>query len=250
MSNFILPFNRGITLKYIIRVCDIVTLPIEAVEPDVNRNEVLAENTTYFGPYFTRDKSNVFTILRLIMTFIPGWNVISKHATRRNGRQAYIDLKSHFQGSSYLDKMKTQATTWMTRTYYHGDRTKFTWENMFPFIWKHTSFFETGETLTECMKILNLCNGIRDSAMVENTIEAARTSQYANVTFQTYSNFTTEGISNRRSRQETFKHNLPRQVSDAQSWRSSQRRGRESVRGRGRSIGISYAGRGAQGSSF
>ena len=88
LSNFILPFNRGITLKYIIRVGDIVSLPIEAVKPGVNRNEVLVENTTHFGPYFTRDRSNVFTILRLIMTSTPGWNVISKHATRRNGRQA------------------------------------------------------------------------------------------------------------------------------------------------------------------
>ena len=142
LSNFILPFNRGITLKYIIRVGDIVTLPIEAVEPDVNRNEVLAENTTHFGPYFTRDKSNVFAILRLIMTSTPGWNVISKHAIRCNGRQSYMELKSHFQGSSYLDQMETQATTWMTRTYYHSDRSNFTWKTIFLLIWTHTNFIK------------------------------------------------------------------------------------------------------------
>ena len=63
------------------------------------------------------------------MTSTPGWNVISKHATRRNDRQAYMDLKAHFQGSSYFNLMKTQATTLMTKTYHHGDRSKFTWEN-------------------------------------------------------------------------------------------------------------------------
>lgn len=51
---------------------------------------------------------------------------------------------------------------------------------------EHELYKETGETLTESMKILNLRNGIRDSAMLENTIQAARTSQYANLTFQVY----------------------------------------------------------------
>ena len=88
--------------------------------------------------------------------------------------------------------------------------------------------------------------------MLENTIEAAKISRYTNLTFQSYANFVTEGVSNRHSRQETFIHNLPRQVSDAQSWRSSQGRGRKSARGRGRrrSKGISYAGREYQGPSF
>ena len=88
--------------------------------------------------------------------------------------------------------------------------------------------------------------------MLENTIEAARTSQYANLTFQAYTNFVTEEVSNRRSRQETFKHNIPRKVSDAQSWRSSQGRGRGIVRGRGRGRrkGNPYAGRGDIGPYF
>ena len=80
--------GRGITLDYIIRVGDIVNLPIEVAELNANSNEVLAENTTFLVPDLTRDNSNVFNILRIIMTSTPGWNVIFKHATRRNGRQA------------------------------------------------------------------------------------------------------------------------------------------------------------------
>ena len=98
----------------------------------------------------------------------------------------------------------------------------------------HELYKETGKTLTESMKILNLRNGIRDFAMLENTTEATRTPQYANLTLKAYANFVTEGVSNRRSRQETFKHNLPRQVSDTKTCRSSQGRGRVSVRERGR----------------
>eukprot|EP00559_Dactyliosolen_fragilissimus_P006128 CAMPEP_0184870302 /NCGR_PEP_ID=MMETSP0580-20130426/37042_1 /TAXON_ID=1118495 /ORGANISM="Dactyliosolen fragilissimus" /LENGTH=114 /DNA_ID=CAMNT_0027372315 /DNA_START=490 /DNA_END=835 /DNA_ORIENTATION=- len=45
------------------------------------------------------------------------------------------------------------------------------------------------------MKILNLKNGIRDAAMMENTLEAACTSALANSTFTNYVNFLTEGVS-------------------------------------------------------
>ena len=53
---------------------------------------------------------------------------------------------------------------------------------------EHELYKETGETLTESMKILNLRNGPRDYAILKNTIETARTSQYANHTFQAYAN--------------------------------------------------------------
>ena len=46
----------------------------------------------------------------------------------------------------------------------------------------HELYKETSETLTESMKILNLRNRIRDSAILEITIEAASTSQHANLT--------------------------------------------------------------------
>ena len=64
--------ERGISLEYTIRVRDIVTVPIEVAEPDINSNEVLSENTTLFEPYFTRDNYNVFIVIRLIITSTPG----------------------------------------------------------------------------------------------------------------------------------------------------------------------------------
>ena len=51
------------------------------------------------------------------------------HASKKDGRNAYIALKAHYQGSSYHELMKTQATTMMTKTYYHGDRAPFNRED-------------------------------------------------------------------------------------------------------------------------
>mmetsp|Transcript_16812 Transcript_16812/g.23800 ORF Transcript_16812/g.23800 Transcript_16812/m.23800 type:complete len:255 (+) Transcript_16812:362-1126(+) len=140
--------------------------------------------------------------------------------------------------------MKTQATTIIRKTFYSGDRSKFTWEKFVDIhLEAHDLFEQTGETLTESMKILNLKNGIRDAAMMENTLEAACTSALANSTFTNYVNFLTEGVSNQRSQKEVFKHSTPRQVSGVEGNRGGGhgqgrgRKGRFCGRGFGRGRG-------------
>ena len=233
--------SRGITLGYVIRGSNTQTgPPIEVASPDVNSNEILSNNATLSGVDFNRDNAKVFTCLRVILTSTTGWNVISKFSNRRDGRGAFLALQAHFQGRSYFELMKTQATTMMSKTYYHGDRAKFTWETFVSIhLEAHELFIQTGEPLSESMKILNLKNGIRDTAMMENTIEAARTSPAANASFEAYVNFLTEGIASKRSRKETFKHNVPRQVSDVNTigGRGRGRGGRGRGRGRGRGKG-------------
>ena len=241
--------SRGITLEYVIRETNTeIGPPIEVKFPDVNSDEILSNSATLSGSDFDRDNAKVFTVLRVILTSTTGWNVISKFSTRRDGRKAFLALKAHFQGRSYFELMKTQATTLMTKTYYHGNRAKFTWETYVSIHMEaHELFLQTGEPLSESMKIMNLKNGIRDTAMMENTIEAARTSPDANKTFEAYVNFLTEGITSKRSRKETFKHNVPRQVSEISTHggRGGGRGGRGSGRGRGRGKG--GGGRGGKG---
>lgn len=235
--------SRGITLEYVIRDSNTQTgPPVEVASPDVNSNEILSNNATLSGVDFNRDNAKVFTCLRVILTSTTGWNVISKFSTRRDGRGAFLALQAHFQGRSYFELMKTQATTMMSKTYYHGDRAKFTWETFVSIhLEAHELFVQTGEPLSESMKILNLKNGIRDTAMMENTIEAARTSPAANASFEAYVNFLTEGVASKRSRKETFKQNVPRQVSDVSTnggrGRGRGGRGRGRGRGRGKSQG-------------
>ena len=176
---------RGITLEYVVRTTNVKIGPPEEVpKPDVMGNDSLALMATLTGPDYERDNSNVFTILRVILTSTMAWNVISPFSSKRNGRQAYMALKEHFQGSSYFDLMKTQATTLMTKTSFHGDRPKFAWENYVAVhMDAHELFSQAGEDISESMKILNIKNGIRSSALLENTIEAARTSPTSNATF-------------------------------------------------------------------
>ena len=205
---------RGITLEYIIRNGTYVrSPPVEIPEPDVDSNDVIAASATLHGPAFDHDNARVYTILRTILTGTTGWNIISKFAPKRDGRKAFIALKAHFQGNSYFDFMRSQASNLMTKTFYNGDKQKFKWEDFVAIhLEAHSLYEETGETLSETMKIMNMKANIRDGAGLENTIEAARTSPTANATFDNYVNFLTEGITSKRGRAETFKISHPRQV--------------------------------------
>lgn len=215
---------RGITLEYIIRNGTYVRSPPEEIpEPDVDSNDIIAASATLHGPAFDHDNARVYTILRTILTGTTGWNIISKFAPRRDGRKAFTALKAHFQGNSYFDFMRSQASNLMTKTFYNGDKQKFKWEDFVAIhLEAHSLYEETGETLSETMKIMNLKANIRDGAGLENTIEAARTSPTANATFDNYVNFLTEGITSKRGRAETFKISHPRQVA---SVRQSYKRG-------------------------
>ena len=206
--------GRGITLEYVIRnEAYVVTPPEEVPEPDVDSNDIIAAQATLHSPSFELENARVYTILRTILTGTTGWNIISKFAAKRDGRKAFIALKAHFQGNSYYDFMRSQASNLMTKTFYNGDKQKFKWEDFVAVhLEAHSLYEETGETLSETMKIMNLKSNIRDGAGLENTIEAARTSPIANATFDNYVNFLTEGITSKRGRAETFKISHPRQV--------------------------------------
>ena len=80
-------YVRGVTLEYVIREVNVIVCPSSEVpEPDVNNNVTLVNSVLLSCPDFNRDDANVFTILRVIIITTPGWNVISKHYTRRKGR--------------------------------------------------------------------------------------------------------------------------------------------------------------------
>ena len=77
--------TRDISLEYVIRNGnDAVQLQVEVPKPDVDSSNTMASKATLNGPEFDRDDANVFTVLRTILTGTSGWNIISKHAGRRN----------------------------------------------------------------------------------------------------------------------------------------------------------------------
>ena len=77
---------RGITLGYVIRQDNHTTGPAKEVSiSGVNHNNILSNDATLIGADFGKDNEKVYTIMRTILTSTPGWDVISKYASKKDG---------------------------------------------------------------------------------------------------------------------------------------------------------------------
>ena len=223
---------RGISLNYLIRdpsPFPAPLVPIKDQSPDVNSLEFMKENTTHSGPEYEKDNQDLFTLLQSYLTGTDGWNVISNHQRTKDGRAAYLALRSHYEGSSFHDLIKSKANIMMTRTFYRGDTTKFTWEKfVLIHLEAHRMFEDVGEPLTESIKILHFKGGICPKAGLESALDVARGLPNVNTNFDLFANHITEGVANRRSCRELFKSTpQQREVS------ALQRNNRGGGRGRG-----------------
>ena len=223
--------SRGMSIEYLLRTDNNNPgLPIEEPLPDVNSIEFMRENTTLKGTDFQYDNQSLYTILRHYLSSTPGWNVISKYANQNDGRKAYKSLRSHYEGASYFDLMKTKASSMMMKTFYRGDTLKFSWEKYVAIhLEAHRMFDNIKEPITDSMKILYIKGGIRPEAGLESSLEVAKGLPNVNTSFDLFVNHLTKSVTNKRSRAETLKISQPRNVSAA----SVAGRGRGRFHGRG-----------------
>ena len=217
--------------------------PIEDQSPDVNSLEFMKKNTTHPGPEYEKDTQDLFTLLCSYLTGTDGWNLISSHQRTKDGRAAFLSLRSHYEGASFHDLIKSRANLIISRTLYRGDTTKFTWEKFVSIhLEAHRMFEDVGELLSDSIKILNFKGGIRPEAGLESARDVARGLPIVNNNFDLFSNHITEGLANRHSRRELFK-STPNQSEVSAFQRNN--RGRERGRGRGRGgRGRGFRGRG------
>ena len=233
---------RGIYLDYLTRPegNDNEEL-IEDPSPDVNSLEFMRLNTTHSGPEYAKDNHDLYTLLRHFLTGTPGWNVIAKYKRANDGRRAYHALRAHYEGKSFFDSIKSKANQNMTKTFYRGDTPKFSWEKFVEIhLEAHRMFEDVGEPLTDSMKILHFKSGIRPEAGLESALDVARGLPHVMESFDSYVNHVTEGVTNRRTRQEAFKNSNTRDVHAVH--RSG--RGRGNFGGRGYFKGGRSRGRG------
>ena len=126
------------------------------------------------------------------------------------------------------------------RTFYRGDTTRFTWEKYVSIhLEAHRLFDDAKEPLSDTIKILNFKGGIRPEAGLESSLEVARGLPGVSKDFDKFINHLTEGVTNKRSRQEMF-----RQTNNNREVSAQGRSGRGGRGGRGRGRGRGYTGRG------
>ena len=235
---------RGINLDYLTRDVNPLPLPsnyIEDANPDVNSLDFMRLNATHFGPEFDKDNQGLFTLLRNFLTGTDGWNIIAKFQRNKDGRNAYLALREHYEGASFHDLIRSRANNLMLRTFYRGDTTKFNWERFVAIhLEAHQMFDNIKEPLPDSIKILNFKAGIRPEAGLESALDVARGLPNVGNNFDNFVNNITEGVINRRSRREMF-----RSTSNTREVAAFGRSGRDrGGRGRGRGRGRGGRGRG------
>ena len=108
---------RSITLDYLLRPDE--SQPEEVIEkarPNVQSDDFVKANATLSGAEYNQDNKILYTILQLHLTDTSGWNVISRFAKEKDGRSAYLALRSRYESPAYKDSEKARATQILTQS--------------------------------------------------------------------------------------------------------------------------------------
>ena len=120
-----------------------------------------------------------------------------------NGQTAYLALWAHYVGAFFHDLIKSKANPMISKTFYRGDTQKFNWEEFVTIhLAAHCVIQDVGEPSTESIKILNFKWGIRPEVGLESTLDVARGLTNVNKTFDSFSDYITEGGTSWISRRE------------------------------------------------
>ena len=125
--------------------------------------EELVRRTRHDGSHWDADNQAVWKIIRALAHGGPAWNWVSSHAKKRDGRSAYLDLKKHYLGSSFVAKTISDATSELKTIFYNGRSKNFTFESFCGKLNKaFADLLENGQEYTEMMKVHTLLEAIQD----------------------------------------------------------------------------------------
>ena len=156
----------GAPLAYVVR--DNVELPDAADDPgydDMEYEEQLVQRSRHSGPAFTQDRKSVWTLLYSVFHDTPGWSWISRHSRSKNGRQAYLDLRTHFLGKAHTDRLVSRAEATLQKCFYTGTSRTFTFNKLATRLQSCFNDMES-EELTEARKVRYLLRSIERSQLL------------------------------------------------------------------------------------
>ena len=94
-------------------------------------DEQLIRRSSHTGHTFRADNQAVWALLYRVFHDSPGWNWISAHTRTKDGRAAYLSMKTHYLGESYQDRLRSNAEAVIERSFYDGTSRNFTLEKLF-----------------------------------------------------------------------------------------------------------------------
>jgi hypothetical protein len=226
-----------IPLNYVIRL---------QAEPDVGtvyatEQEFLVSTTPLEGDLYDLDNERVYAIVKQLILEGPGWAYITNVIDRtKDGRAAWLALRAHYEGESYMNKQKEDAYRLIEHLHYKGERATFTFEHFSGQLTKaYNDLQRYNEPILESKKVRDLLNKISDPKL-ESAKQAIRINSTYKNDFSMALNFLAESV-------DTQVGNKTRMISSMQQGGRGGHRpphGRNNPRGgRGRSGRFTYRGR-------
>jgi hypothetical protein len=90
---------------------------------------VAADGTITWDPTFITDRTRVWELLSTVTRDLDYcWTYVRPAQRTRDGRMAYLALKTHYLGQNYVDQMASAAETKLANTFYNGETRNFPFE--------------------------------------------------------------------------------------------------------------------------
>ncbi len=180
-----------IPLNYIIRDIEIPRPGVQYV----TENEMLVQHAALVGPQFNKDNERVYGIIKQLILEGPAWSFVTQGIDRSaHGRLAWLALRAHYEGESYMNKQKEEAYTALEAVHYKGEKTTFTFEHFTNILTKaYNDLHRYGEPVLESKKVRDLLAKIQDPRL-EGAKQTVRITQGYKDNFAAAINFIAESV--------------------------------------------------------
>ena len=184
-------------LAYLVR--DSVALPDH--DPgfgEPNFHTEMIRRGSHEGPAFQHDNVTLWNVISHMTHGGLAWNWVSRYERTRNGREAYIALKTHYLGASYQNRILAAADAVLSKTYYDGARS-FSFESYLSTLQKaFTDLEATNEAVAEERKVRILMRGITASNM-QTPVATVQANAHLKTNYEAAANYLSEACDNLKS---------------------------------------------------
>jgi hypothetical protein len=218
-DNFILMLSlnkgiRGVPLDYVVdttvRAAERANATrIEVDDVELDDDAVFKQRTVHFGNSFKQDNKVVWNKLHALLLDKPGYNHINSYANAKNGRAAWLALKTFYEGEDFQQRLRETAFLKLQTTFYRGETNRFDFEK---YVNIHKSChkmledanFNGGTGLDYESKITYFRNGIKSDAGLEIAMSNSRSNPRI-TTFESLISFFTAEVQHNSLRRKQLK---------------------------------------------
>lgn len=224
--------SRSIPLDYVIDTSVRAVTRGNAARVPVASSNVMNANylknhAVHFGPQFKEDNKAVWNRLKSALLNTAPYYHISSHDSTKDGRAAWIALKTYYEGHDFQERQQESAFNKLHNTYYRGETKQFTFDK---FVNQHKAAhkmlldvgYNNNMGMDDATKLQYLKAGIKPEAGLEVSLETARANPNIN-TFDTLVTHLSTSVEHNKLRKATHKQSRDRNVSSTGGRRSNNR---------------------------